>query len=136
PKAKAAAPTSKTTSVPKKASDKKKIKIGEDLAEIVVAAANEHKPIDPVLLNMSALSSVASWFFIAGAENSRQVVAIAEKIVRRTREKGFKTLGAEGLTSESRWAVVDFGDLIVHIFNQEVRGLYDLEGLWSESSQP
>jgi ribosome-associated protein len=89
-----------------------------------------------VLLNISGLSSVADWFYIASAENPRQVTAIAEKIVRRAREIGVHPLGVEGLGGDSHWALVDLGDIIVHIFNRESRSIYDLEGLWSDAPRP
>jgi len=108
---------------------------GSELAELVAAAAAEHKPIDPVLLNLSGLSSVADWFFVASAENPRQMEAIAEKIIRRARERGIRPLGHEGLGRglKSPWVLVDLGDVVVHIFNLEARNLYDLEGLWSDA---
>lgn len=107
---------------------------GRELAELVAAAAGEHKPVNPVLLDLSALSSVADWFFIASAENPRQMSAIAEKIIRRARDRGVRPLGHEGLgRGEGHWVLVDLGDVVVHIFNLEARELYDLEGLWTDA---
>lgn len=109
--------------------------VGRELAELVAAAAGEHKPINPVLLDLSALSSAADWFFIASADNPRQMSAIAEKIIRRARDRGVRALGHEGLGREEghHWALVDLGDVVVHIFNLEARELYDLEGLWTDA---
>ena len=107
---------------------------GRELADLVAAAAAEHKPTNPVLLDLSGLSSVADWFFIASADNPRQMDAIAEKIVRRARERGVRPLGREGLNKgQGHWVLVDLGDVVVHIFNLEARELYDLEGLWTEA---
>jgi ribosome-associated protein len=106
--------------------------IGHQLADLVVAAAAEHKPIDPVLLDLSGRSSVADWFFIASATGARQMSAIAEKIIRRARERGIRPLGLEGLDS-GHWVLVDLGEVVVHLFNQEARALYDLEGLWNDA---
>lgn len=103
-----------------------------DLPAVVAAAALEHKPIDPVLLDLSGLSSLADWFFIASADNPRQMVAIAEKIIRRAREHGVRLLGREGLSNDN-WVLVDLGDVICHIFSPEARNQYDLEGLWAEA---
>jgi ribosome-associated protein len=102
---------------------------GRGLAEVVVAAAAEHQPIDPILLDLSRLSSVADWFFIASAENPRQLAAIADKIVRRATEHGVRPLGREGQGGD-RWLLIDLGEVVVHLFNPETRTLYDLEGLW------
>lgn len=113
---------------------KKKKPLGRELAELVVAAASEHKALNPVLLDLSALSSVSDWFFIVSAENPRQMSAIAEKIIKRARDKGVRPLGHEGLGSgEKQWVLVDLGDVVVHIFNLEARELYDLEGLWTDA---
>ena len=102
------------------------------LADLVAAAAAEHKPIDPVLLDLSGRSSVADWFFIASAAGARQMTAIAEKIIRRAREHGIRPLGQEGLGGE-HWVLVDLGEVVVHLFNQGTRELYDLEGLWADA---
>ena len=109
--------------------------VGHQLADLVAAAAEEHKPIDPILLDLSGRSSVADWFFIATASNTRQLTAIAEKIIRRAREQGFRPLGLEGWDS-NYWVLVDLGEVIVHLFNQEARDIYDLEGLWADASRP
>ena len=109
--------------------------VGHELADLVASAAAEHKPIDPVLLDLSGRSPVADWFFIAGAANARQLRAIAEKIIYRARERGFRPLGLEGLNSD-HWVLVDLGEVVVHIFNQEARTLYDLEGLWTDVARP
>ena len=117
---------------PKAVSGRKLRAIGHQLADLVVSAAAEHKPLDPVLLDLSGRSSVADWFFIASAASARQLTAIAEKIIRRARERGVRPLGLEGLGGEN-WVLVDLGEVVVHLFNQEARALYDLEGLWTDA---
>ncbi|MDR2934977.1 MAG: ribosome silencing factor [Candidatus Adiutrix sp.] len=106
--------------------------VGRQLADLVAAAAAEHKPIDPILLDLSGRSPVADWFFIASATGARQLTAIAEKIIRRARERGVRPLGLEGLGGD-HWVLVDLGEVVVHLFNQEARALYDLEGLWTDA---
>jgi ribosome-associated protein len=106
--------------------------VGHQLADLVADAAAEHKPIDPVLLDLSGRSPVADWFFIASAAGARQLTAIAEKIIRRARERGVRPLGLEGLGGD-HWVLVDLGEVVVHLFNQEARALYDLEGLWTDA---
>lgn len=103
-----------------------------DLARAVAAAALEHKVADPVLLNLTGLSQVADWFFVATAENARQMGAVADKIIRRARERGARPLGVEGAAG-GQWALVDLGPVIAHIFSREARELYDLEGLWADA---
>ena len=106
---------------------------GKDLARLVAAAAQEHKVAEPVILDLTGLSSVADFYFIASAENSRQVKAVAEKIVRRAREAGVRALGQEGMAGDTRWALLDLGDVVVNIFLPEARDLYDLESLWADA---
>jgi len=106
--------------------------VGHQLADLVASAAAEHKPIDPVLLDLSGRSPVADWFFIASAAGARQLTAIAEKIIRRARDRGVRPLGLEGLGGDT-WVLVDLGEVVVHLFNQEARTLYDLEGLWTDA---
>jgi ribosome-associated protein len=126
-----AAPTSRARS-----SRKGKIRRlqGQDLAALVAAAASEHKVVSPTVLDLSGLSSVADYFYVASADNPRQIKSIAEKIVRRAKEAGIRPLGEEGLNqAETRWALIDFGEVIAHIFLAEARALYDLEGLWGDA---
>ena len=125
---KAPAPGLKKAAKPKKTAPS----AGRGLAELVAAAAAEHKPLDPLLLDLSGLSSVSDWFFIASAANPRQLTAIAEKIIRRAREHGIRPLGQEGL-GEEHWVLVDLGEVIVHLFSPEARRRYDLEGLWTDA---
>jgi ribosome-associated protein len=106
----------------------------KDLAALVVKAALEHKVISPVLLNLTGISNVTDFFYIASLDNSRQVKSVAEKIVLRVKEAGGRPLGLEGLSApDTRWALIDLGDVIVHLFQPEARELYDLEGLWADA---
>lgn len=95
----------------------------------MVAAAAEHQPIDPILLDLSHLSSVANWFFIASAKNSRQLATIANKIIRRAIEHDVHPLGREGQDGD-HWLLIDLGEIVVHLFSPETRTFYDIEGLW------
>jgi ribosome-associated protein len=107
---------------------------GQALADLVVSAAGEHKISSPVLLDLTGLSSVADFFYIASADSPRQVRTVAEKIVRRAKEAGVRPLGHEGLSlAETRWALIDLGAVVAHVFMPEARSLYDLEGLWADA---
>jgi ribosome-associated protein len=105
-----------------------------ELAGLVVRASLEHKIVSPVLINLRGVSQFTDFFYIATLENSRQVKAAAEKIMLRVKEAGGATLGVEGLSApDARWALIDLGDVIVHLFQPEARALYDLEGLWADA---
>ena len=92
----------------------------------------ERKAIDPILLDVGGLTSITDYFIIASGSSTRQVQAIANHLLRKMRQAGFKAMGVEG-EAEGQWILTDFGDVVVHIFYQPVRAFYDLEGLWIEA---
>lgn len=92
----------------------------------------ERKAVDPVLFEVGKLSSITDYFLIASGNSSRQVQAISRHLARRMREKGYKVHGIEG-ESEGQWILMDYGDLVIHIFFDPVREFYNLEGLWVEA---
>jgi len=81
---------------------------------------------------LKKISSVSDYILICGADSERQVHAIANNIEDGLRDKGEKPLGTEGV-KEGRWALLDYGDVIVHIFTEPMRSYYDLEGLWVDA---
>ena len=85
-----------------------------------------------VIINIRKLSSVSDYILICSAESERQVQAIATAIEEGLRKKGERSLGVEGV-SEGKWALLDFNDVVVHVFLEPVRDFYDLEGLWAEA---
>lgn len=103
------------------------------LAEAVLAAALDKKAFDPAILGVADLVGYADWFVIVSARNPRQVAAIAEG-VRQTMKAahGLLPVGTEGLET-ARWVLVDYGDVVLHVFQEGARSFYDLEGLWSEA---
>lgn len=94
--------------------------------------ALEKKAENVVVLNVRKLTSVCDYIVVCSAESERQVQAIAYNIEDGLREKGERPLGSEGLTS-GRWALVDYGDVVVHVFLENIRKFYDIEGLWSDA---
>jgi len=92
----------------------------------------ERKAIDPVLLNMKDLTSFADYFLITSGNSTRQVQAISRHLQKTLREEGFRPFGTEG-EQEGHWVLMDYGDVIIHIFYQPVREFYDLEGLWIDA---
>ena len=95
-------------------------------------AALEKKATDIVLLRTKGIVSYADYFLICGGRSDRQVQAIAQSIETELKKKGHRALGIEGL-SQGRWVLLDYGDVIVHIFQESVRRFYDLEGLWIDA---
>ena len=103
-----------------------------DKARLASDIIRERKAVDPVLFNIGEMSSFADYFLIAGGNSSRQVQSISRHLESKMRENGFKPYGTEG-EFEGQWVLMDYGDLIIHIFYQPVREFYDLEGLWVEA---
>jgi ribosome-associated protein len=106
----------------------------ETLEKALLAAkiVGERKAIDPVLFEVGELTSITDYFLIAGGNSSRQVQAIVRHLSRKMRDKGLKPHGTEG-EKEGHWILMDYGDLVIHIFYQPIREFYDLEGLWIEA---
>jgi ribosome-associated protein len=104
----------------------------QDKALLCMKIIKERKALDPVLFEVGKLSSIADFFLIASGHSSRQVQAIARHVSERMRQEGFKPYGVEGL-QEGHWVLMDYGDVVIHLFYQPVRETYDLEGLWIEA---
>jgi ribosome-associated protein len=109
---------------------------GQDSREralIAVRAASEKKAEDIVVQEMRRLLPITDYFVIATGANRRQVDAIVEAIEEALRkEAGAKPLGREGL-DDLTWALLDYGDVVVHVFQPELREFYRLESLWSDA---
>ena len=103
-----------------------------EIAGRIVELAEDKKAADIVLLDLSALTTMADYFVICSGGSERQLDAIAGGIVDGLREEGVRPFGREG-TAASHWVLVDFGGVIVHVFTPPERDFYDLERHWSEA---
>lgn len=105
----------------------------EQLARDLAAAALKKKATDVAILDLRGLADYADFFIIATASNARQVRAISDAMRHTAREsQGVSPVGSEG-QSAGRWALTDFGDIVAHVFERDMRGFYDLDGLWSDA---
>jgi ribosome-associated protein len=95
-------------------------------------SAAEKKAIDPVVLDVSQLVQIVDYFVILSGANRRQVATLIDEIEERLRDEGLRPLRREGV-SEAEWALLDYGDVVIHIFRDEVRHFYDLERLWADA---
>jgi len=102
-------------------------------ANRVAEAALDKKAVDLVALDVSELTSYADTFVIATGTSDRHTRSIVDAIREAVALQGEKPLGVEGY-DEGRWVLMDLGDVIVHVFQAEVRAAYDLERLWSDAS--
>jgi len=103
-----------------------------DKAILAADIIMERKAIDPVLFNVGDMSSFTDYFLIAGGNSTRQVQSMEHHLEKKMKEKGFKLFGTEG-ELEGQWILMDYGDLVIHLFYQPIRELYDLEGLWMDA---
>ena len=100
------------------------------LNQVVLAALEDLKGKDIVSLDVTELSDVMDTFVIACGTSNRHVKSLAANVVADAKEKGFLTIGGEGMDS-GEWVLVDFGDTVVHVMMPATRDYYDLEKLWS-----
>lgn len=101
----------------------------ETLRSTIVAALEEIKAKDIVILDVRELTAMTDTMIIASADSVRQTKALADNVVEKVRELGKKPVGTEG-EQTGEWILLDFGDVIVHVMQPAVRQYYDLEGLW------
>ena len=94
----------------------------------------DKKATDALILQVAPLTSVADYLVIGSADSDRQASAIADHIDGILSRSGSKPLSIEG-TRSSQWVLMDFGDVIVHIFRQDVRAHYALERLWADAKR-
>ena len=105
------------------------------VAERALQAALDKKAIEPVLLDVHSLCSYASYLLVVSGRSDRQVDAIATNIKQALgAECQLRPLGVEGIGT-GQWALLDFGDVVVHVFYHPVRDYYDLEGLWADATK-
>jgi ribosome-associated protein len=104
-----------------------------DLAVIAAEAASDKKADDIIAINIAELLVVTDYFVIATGNTNIQVRAIADEIEEQLRDRAcVRPIGREGET-EARWVLLDYGDIVVHVFQPEERGFYRLEKLWGDA---
>lgn len=103
----------------------------DDLARLVADAADDKKATETVVINVGPVLGITEWFVVTSAGNDRLVKTIADEVSRKAKEAGREPIRSEGYV-EARWILIDFGDVIVHVFLDEARGFYDLERLWAD----
>jgi len=105
---------------------------GLDGAMAALAIALDKKALEPILLDVRELCSYCNYQLVVSGRSDRQVDAISEGIQVSLKQDGLRPLSSEGLRS-GQWALLDYGDFVVHVFHHPVREHYDLEGLWNDA---
>lgn len=105
----------------------------DQLTQHVVADLAELKAMDIEVMDVRRATDITDFMIVASGGSHRQVMAIAENVVRRAKERGQRPMGVEG-EQHREWILVDLCDVVVHVMLPEVRALYRLEKLWGEAN--
>lgn len=107
----------------------------DERVKLALRCATEKKATDPILLNLRGIADFTDFFIITSGTNQRQVQAIADEIEEKMKKEYDESpISFEGYQS-AEWILMDYGDFIVHIFDQEAREFYDLERLWRDAQK-
>ncbi len=107
----------------------------DEEVKLAIVSASEKKAFDIVALDLREVTSFAEFFVIASGANQRQVQAISDEINEKLKEQlKARPLRIEGYAS-GEWILLDYGDFIIHIFEQKAREFYDLERLWRDAKK-
>lgn len=104
--------------------------MSKSLQALVEDALDDLKAKDVTVLDVKDLSDVTDTLIIATGTSTRHVKSLATNVVQDTKDSGFPAFGVEGL-DQGEWCLVDYGDLVVHIMQEQTRDFYELEKLWS-----
>lgn len=107
-------------------------KSGLEVARIIAKAARDKKAVDVVVLDVQGLASFTDYFVIMSGNSTRHVQGLAEAINKVLAKKRIKDSTSEGI-QEGLWVLLDYDDVVVHIFYSETRTYYDLESLWHDA---
>ncbi len=105
-----------------------------DILKLILEAVSDKKAINPCVLELKGISDFTDYFIICSVESSQQMRAVAEGIQEKLKAGGVRMMHQEGQW-DSAWILLDYGELIVHIFDEEARQFYNLEELWQNALQ-
>ncbi|MBO8136745.1 MAG: ribosome silencing factor [Desulfotomaculum sp.] len=104
----------------------------QQMVDVIYGAAEEKKARDIVVLDIGDVSVICDYFVICSGSTNTQVKAIAENVEKKMEECGHQPKRREGMR-EGNWILLDYGDVVVHIFREEERHFYNLERLWGDA---
>lgn len=110
----------------------KQLQAARAAAEAAIEAALAKKGLVPVVIDVSDKTTYTDFIGIVSGRSDRQVEAIAENVVAALKEIDFRLVGREG-SGNGRWTLLDFGDVVIHVFYHPVREFYDIESLWIDA---
>ncbi len=101
----------------------------QELKQVVIAALEDMKAVEPVVLDVHDKTSITDLMVIASGNSNRHVRSIADNVIEQVKEAGMRPLGVEG-EDVGEWVLVDLGDVVVHVMQPQIRELYRLERIW------
>lgn len=104
------------------------------IKNLIKKTLDEHKAENIVSINVNKLTSVTDYIVVCSANSTRQVKALAEHVMVACKHQGIQPLGHEGTDGSDEWALIDLGDVVVHVMLETARTFYDLERLWNKSN--
>ncbi len=108
--------------------------IAKEMTRLAIEALEDKKAEDIHVIDISEVSVIADYFIIAGGSNKSQIQAMCDNVQEKLGRAGYPEKQTEGYQT-ANWILLDFGDVIVHIFDKENRLLYDLERIWRDGKQ-
>ena len=102
------------------------------LLQIAVKAVDDKKAIDIVAMDISSVAGFADYFLICSGDSTRQIQAIADEIQEQLAARGYRPAHIEGYQN-AEWILLDYLELVVHVFSKRARAYYDLERLWRDA---
>jgi ribosome-associated protein len=102
--------------------------------DLCIQAVLAKKAEDILVLDVRGLTSIADFFIICSGRSNRQTSAITDHVERFLKDKKIRPISVDG-KKEGHWVLMDYGDILIHIFYEETRRFYDLEGLWSDAKR-
>jgi ribosome-associated protein len=106
----------------------------DEVVKLAVAALEDLKAQDVLSINVREKTSITDYMVIASGTSSRHVKSLVDNVLEKVKEQGVRPLGSEGLDS-GEWALLDLGDVVVHVMQPSTRQFYDLEKLWQGTEQ-
>ena len=110
------------------------IKDAAEKTAIITAALDEKKAVDPEVISLEGRSLIADFFILATGTSSVHIRALADGVVEAMEKNAIQRARREG-TNDASWVLLDYGDVVVHIFSREAREIYDLEKLWKSTEE-
>ena len=105
-----------------------------EMVKLAVTALEDKKAVDIRVLDIEKISTIADYFIIASGANRNQVQAMADQVEETLGKVGFELKSVEGYRN-ANWILLDYGDVVLHIFDEENRLFYDLERIWRDGTQ-